>query len=330
MPLANYGVLKGKAIGAKREDDQSTPHYQVHILAGTGHNRIAVNAKSQSSPSELLFLVDDNFQHPLTARLPDLAQGFTPLPRTAGGQGLDYIRGNLFNRLDMRTLPSTLPGPDNDLSDQLEHFVKRAIQEPDAMVYAFGQRWGPEPQTRDKIFNFLPGLGIHDIHMNQGNVSPFLGDDGVWQDGGLVLQFLSTRQWVAIFLAFQSQAWHTDDTTGHTISDTPQPGDHAIRIVGALVNPIGPGPEHETVTILNASPSAIDLGGWQIADKLKNKHGLSGKINAGATLVISLPASVQLGNSGGMITLLDNKGLKVDGVAYTGEQAKKEGWTLVF
>jgi hypothetical protein len=57
---------------------------------------------------------------------------------------------------------------------------------------------------------------------------------------------------------------------------------------------------------------------------------LSGKINAGATLVISLPSNVQLGNKGGMITLLDKKGLKVDGVAYTGEQAKKEGWTLVF
>src|SRR5262249_6363240 len=167
MPLANYGVLKGKVIEAKREDDQSSPHYQVHILAGTGHNRIAVNVKSQASPSELLFLVDDNFQHPLTARLPDLAEGFTPLPRTAGGQGLDYIRANLFNRLDMRPLPPTLPGPDNDLSDQLEHFIKRAIQEPDATVYAFGQRWGPEPHTRDKIFNFLPGLGIHDITMTR-------------------------------------------------------------------------------------------------------------------------------------------------------------------
>jgi uncharacterized protein YukJ len=202
MPLAHYGVLKGKVIGAKREDDQSTPHYQVHILAGTAHNRIAINAKSQASPSDLLFLVDDNFQHPLTAHLPDMAQGFTPLPRTAGSQGLDYVRGNLFNRLDMRPLPSTLPGPDNDLSDQLEHFVKRAIQEPDATIYAFGQRWGPEPKIRDKIFDFLPGLGIHDIHMNQGNVVPFLADDGVWQDGGLLLQFTSTQQWVAIFWRF--------------------------------------------------------------------------------------------------------------------------------
>jgi hypothetical protein len=29
------------------------------------------------------------------------------------------------------------------------------------------------------------------------------------------------------------------------------------------------------------------MAAWQIADKLKNKHGLSGTINAGATLVIA-------------------------------------------
>ncbi|HEY7164014.1 MAG TPA: DUF2278 family protein [Candidatus Binatia bacterium] len=329
MPLASYGLLKGKAIEAKREDDQSSPHYQVHILAGTAHNRIAVNAKSQASPSDLLFLVNENFQHPLTTRLPDLAPGFTSMPSTPVGGGMDYIRGNLFNRLDMRPLPSNLPGPDNDLSDRLEYFFNRAIKEQDAAVYAFGQHWGPEPKTRDKIFNFLPGLGIHDIHMNQGNVAPFLGDDGVWQDGGVLLQFPSTQQWVAIFLAFQSQAWHTDDSTGHAITDTPQL-DQVIRIVGALINPIGPAPERERVTILNTSPSAIDLKGWQIADKQKNKFALSGKIDAGATLNISLPSSVQLGNNGGIITLLDNKGLKVDGVSYTADQAKKEGWTVVF
>jgi uncharacterized protein YukJ len=337
MPLARYGVLKGKAIDAKREDNQSTPHYQVHILAGGVHYRIAVNVKSQASPSELLYLVNDNFQHPITAHLPDLTEGFNPQGSAPGGQALDYIRANLFNRTDMRTLPASLPGPNNDLSDQLEHFIERAIQESDAKVYAFGQRWGPETTTKDKIFNFLPGNGIHDIHMNQGNVAPFLGDDGVWQDGGLMLQFPATQQWVAIFLAFQSQAWHTDDRTGHTIPGTP-PGhepdpeepDHSVRIVGALVNPIGPAPERETVTILNASPTAIDLSDWQIADKLKHKHKLSGTINPGATLVVELPPTVQLGNKGGIITLLNKAGLKIDGVSYTEAQAKKEGWTVVF
>ena len=43
-----------------------------------------------------------------------------------------------------------------------------------------------------------------------------------------------------------------------------------------------------------------------------------------------MPPTVQLGNKGGIITLLDSRGLKVDGVAYTENQSKKEGWTLVF
>jgi len=176
--------------------------------------------------------------------------------------------------------------------------------------------------------------------MNQGNVPPFLGDDGVWQDGGLLFQFPATDQWVALFLAFQSQAWHTDDRTGHTITDviTPGPGptpnpsepDHAVRIIAALVNPIGPAPEEETVTILNASPASIDLNDWQIADKMKNKARLSGTLEAGSTQLISLPPTVQLGNKGGLITVLDKNALKVDGVSYTQEQAKKEGWTIVF
>ena len=129
MPLTRYGVLKGKAIGAKREEDQSSPHYQVHIQAGTTHYRIAVNVKSQVSPSELLFLVNDDFHHPITATLPELSVDFTTLQSKPGGHAVDFIRGNLFNRLDMRLLPPNLPGPNNDLSDQIEHYVNRAIPE---------------------------------------------------------------------------------------------------------------------------------------------------------------------------------------------------------
>jgi len=43
-----------------------------------------------------------------------------------------------------------------------------------------------------------------------------------------------------------------------------------------------------------------------------------------------LPQTVQLGNKGGIITLLNKEGLKVSGVAYTKEQADREGWTLAF
>ena len=338
MPIAHYGVLRGRAIAARREDGGDSPHYQVRLTAGGTDYRIAVNVKSAGQPSDLLFTVHDQFRHPITVGLAALPQGFTPLPSRPGGLALDFIRGNLFDRQEIRPLPPSLPGVDNDLSDRLEHYVKRAIADPRAVVYAFGARWGPEPQTRDKIFGFLPGNGIHDIHMNQGNDAGHARDDGVWQDGALLLRFPTADQWVAIFLAFQSQAWHTDDRTGHAIEPVvkpgPQPGpeepDHLVRIVAALVNPTGPAPERETVTLLNASPAAIDLGGWQLVDGQKRRHTLAGTLAAGATKVVTLPPTLQLGNAGGLITLLDARGLKVDGVSYTEEQARREGWTIVF
>ena len=335
MPLNRYGVLKGSVIDARREDDPESPHYQVHVLADSTSYRVAVNVKSQMSPSELLFLVDDRFWHPLTAGLPGLTQGFTELQREPGSLALDFIRGNLFNRLRLRTLPPNLPGPDNDLSDLVEHYVARASQERGSEVYAFGERWGPEQDKRDKIFGFLPGNGVHDIHMNQGNHPPFVRDDGVWQDGALVFHFLSTDQWVAVFLAFQSQSWHTDDSTGHAITEPgPVPGptepDRIVRIVGALVNPIGPAPEPETVTLINASPGPVQLAGWKIADRFENEQSLTGTLAAGVALTVPVQPPVQLGNRGGIITLLDDRGLKVDGVSYTEHEAQREGWTLVF
>ena len=335
MPLERYGVLRGSVVDARREDDSDTPHYQVHVRSDGTSYRIAVNVKSQVSPSELLFLVDDRFRHPVTSGLPGLPHGFTELQREPGSLALDFIRGNLFDRLRLRPLPANLPGPDNDLSDRVEHYVARAGQEHDAEVYAFGERWGPEQDKQDKIFGFVPGNGVHDIHMNQGNDPQFARDDGVWQDGALVFRFPSTDQWVAVFLAFQSQAWHTDDSTGHAITEPgPLPGttepDRVVRIVGALVNPIGPAPEPETITLLNASPGQVELTGWKIADRLKNEQSLTGTIAAGVPLTVPVRPPVQLGNKGGTITLLDGRGLKVDGVSYTEQQARLEGWTLIF
>ena len=329
MPLAKYGVLVGKAVAARRENSDDTPHYQVQLRAAGTSYRIAVNVKSSVAPSELLYLIKENFGHPILARLADLQEGFATLPSQPGGMALDFIRGNLFDRGEMRLLPHNVPGPDNDLSDRIEHYVNRAINEPGALVFAFGQRWGPEQGQRDKIFGFQPGNGIHDIHMNQGNVAAYRHDDGVWQDGGLILRFPSGNQWVGVFLGFQSQAWHTDDATGHAIELAEEP-DKTVRIMAAMVNPVGGGAEAESAILLNPTPKAIDLAGWKIADQQKRKCPLAGRLPAGGVLTVRLAAPTQLGNSGGIITLLDANGLKVDGVSYTGEQAKREGWLVVF
>jgi uncharacterized protein YukJ len=329
MPLNKYGVLVGRAVDCRREGGTDSPHYQVRIDAAGTSYRIAVNVLSQELPSELLYLADDDFRHPVTDAVAGLGAGWHALsPRS----GLDFIRGNLFARTGMRALPPDAAGPDNDLSDFLDHYVKRAIADPGALVYAFGERWGPESGKKDKIFGFKPGNGVHDIHMNQGNVERFRGDDGVWQDGGLLLRL--NGRWVGIFLAFQSQAWHTDDVTGHAIAaPRPEPAIDGteVRILAAMVNPNGGSPERETVLLLNASPRPIDLTGWTLADRMKQTCTVpAGLLGAGETLSVRLDNGVALGNKGGAITLLDRAGLKVAGVAYTAEQARDEGWTVTF
>jgi uncharacterized protein YukJ len=214
MPLQRYGVLKGAAVEARRDDGLYTPHVQVRVHAGETPFRIAINVLSSGRPSELLFRIDRAFQHPLTSRLAALPTGFTQVPSESNGLALDYIRGKLVTRASMHALPASRPGPNNDLSDAVERYVNRAILEAGATIYAFGECWGPE-QKPDKVFGFAPGNGIRGIHMNQGNALEFRRDDGVWQDGGVIIHFPITDQWVSIFLAFQSQAWRTDNHTGH-------------------------------------------------------------------------------------------------------------------
>ena len=335
MPLAGYGVLAGRALDTRREDGTDTPHYQLHLVDDGGeHWRIAVNVESQQAPSELLYLVVDDFRHPVTALLGATGSGWHELPPPGiGAANLDYIRSNLFDRAQMRLLPPALEGPDNDLADLLDHWCRRAVGDPAATVFAFGQRFGPEPGVVDKVFGFEPANGVHDIHMNQGSTGRFRRDNGVRQDGALVLRFPADDRWVAIFLAFQSQAFHTDDTTGDPLGpDGAPPADAAaVRIVAAMVNPAGPAPEAESVLLLNTSPAPVDLTGWRIADRGQRTCPVpGGPLAPGETRRVPATERVAFGNGGGTITLLDAAGLKAGGVAYTAADAEREGWTVTF
>ena len=152
--------------------------------------------------------------------------------------------------------------------------------------------------------------------MNQGDLTgDHAHEDGVYQDGGLIFYYAPENRYIAYFTKFQSQSWHTDDLTGHAISgegDNLGPGsgqsggpighgthgggnpmtpghdpDFQVRIIAAMVNPVGPAPEAETVTLLNTTTQVVDLTGWFLADKQKNKMPLSGSIPKGGTLQVS-------------------------------------------
>jgi uncharacterized protein YukJ len=337
MPIANYGVVAGR-VNSRILAAKTDEHYQILLNHGDDPHRVAVNTQSATPPSQVLFYANLDFKHPITDAIlqANLPMGYTALPSKPGGIALDFIRGNLFDPAAMVPLPETAPGTSNDLNDQLDLTVQQAIDDADAVLYAFGQHW-KDASGKDKYFPEIdPSTGIHDIHMNQGNpAGSFSKDNGVYQDGGLLVHFPSRNRWVGIFTAFQTQAFHTDDTTGNPIT-APGPGSGdpgqpqnttPVHISAALVNPKGDDTRKEYVLLLNTSAAAIDLQGWAIADTNKNRDTI-GKltIQAGDTYRVNLSGhGAQLSNKGGIITLLNAQGLKIDGVTYTRADASKEG-----
>ena len=343
MAIKRYGVVKARAVGFQREDHDPTPHFQLFVEAQGTRFRVPVNVRSKLSPSELAYVVDPDFQHPITSRLPALQEGYTRLPESER-QGLDYIRGNLFDPERVIALPHHLPGQDNDLQDILASQSQAAINAgTHAFVYVFGEPFSDAGENGSI-------QGMHDIHMNQGNHSDFADDDGVYHDGGLIFHFPERQRFVAFFLVFQSQALHTDDQTGHALPGSRTFEDVVkkrggedletddVHVIGALINPEGAEnqPTHkgrpESVTLLNRTPDIALLNGWALVDKNNKRQNLDGlSIEAGGILKVNLAGSpMTLGNSGGTITLLNEAGLKVDGVSYTKEEGKQEGWTAVF
>jgi uncharacterized protein YukJ len=335
MPIKDYGVLKGKATQRILATKKSE-HYQILVNEGNDPQRIAINTESAEPPSQVLYYADDDFHHAITDMIlqAQLSDGYTPLPSKPDGLALDFIRMNLFDVSQMVPLDGVSTGDNNDLNDKLDLFVQQAIADDDAVIYAFGQHW-VDAGGADQYFPEIdPSTGIHDIHMNQGNPQGnYFKDNGPYQDGGLIFHFPSRNRWAAVFTAFQSESFHTDDTTGDPLNDLPhndpgQPENSTpIRIVAAMINPKGKDPGKEYVILLNKSDSDINLSGWQILDKQNNRDTIGDQsIPAGDTLKVKLNGKgAQLSNNGGIITLLNKAGLKIDGVTYTQKDAQKEG-----
>ncbi|MBS0468492.1 MAG: YukJ family protein [Proteobacteria bacterium] len=210
MSLLTYGVLKGTVIGHLRNADDD--HYQILVHAGQTLHRIASNVKSSApkAPSTVLFLSTTTLPKTLTDGLTALPVGYKPLPSKPGGLALDYLRSGVVQTGSMKPVPPDVPGANNDLKDLLETAVVQAMKEEGSVIYALGAKWGPENGIPDQYFQFSPGNGIHDIHMNQGNSGKYKKDNGTFQDGALFIAYPGAR-WSAFFFAFQSQSFKTDD-----------------------------------------------------------------------------------------------------------------------
>lgn len=209
MPIENYGVLKGKILDGRQERYEESPHYQI-LVEGEKElkYRVAVNVMSRYSESEILYLAHDGYKNKNILILKNLPYGFTRINDVNMNLGLDYIRGKIINNHRQMVLtPHNKPGPRNDLNDFFHSYIKSSSQNKDD-IYVFGSKFGPEDKT-DPIFGFHPSQGMHNVHMNQGNAGKWRKDNGIWQDGGILIH--KRDRWVALFLAFLTQSWKTNE-----------------------------------------------------------------------------------------------------------------------
>ena len=262
MALENYGIFRGWVVECQSAAGER-PHYHILVRDKKQYFRVTVAVASYTYPSELIYLTDEDYSHPLLDKLPDYHYGFTPLEKSYQGGAIDYIRANLLDLTKMQVLPYDLPGPNNDLNEHFDAIIRPAMGDNHAEIYVFGERWGPLPNDYDDYFDFKPGNGIHDVHMNQANCKEFRSHNGVWQDGAVFLHYPGLKRWIAIFLAFQSQARHSDDQTGDAVR-TAGLEEQQVKIIAAKINVTPDSGDCQTVTILNSSSRDVNLEGWAL------------------------------------------------------------------
>ena len=217
MPITNYSVLAGDPVGGKVVSGASA-HYQITMNATKGPFTVAVNIQSADG-SEVLYAIEENFTPPNVAGLLALPMGMTALKSQPGGLAVDFVRSQvneepMITKQQMTLLPkaSTTKGLSAEkaavqeakvaaLKNAVVTLLNMTIADKDGVIYAFGSAFSDGGKVD----------GIHDIHMNQGNpLKNHGGDNGVWQDGALMIHLPATKTWTAVFIAFQTESWSTD------------------------------------------------------------------------------------------------------------------------
>ena len=179
------------------------PHYLIPVTASDQQFQVAVNIESDVGDSQVLYNIQTSFTPPNASLLTAFSPGITEIT-TQGDPAIDYVRSRangqpIVTLAQMQLLPLPSENGADNLNNAVIQLLNQATADPNGLLYAFGSQYSD-------------GTGIHDVHMNQGNPANSFGqDNGIWQDGAILFYLPASSQWMAIFIAFQSESWNTDD-----------------------------------------------------------------------------------------------------------------------
>lgn len=217
-----YGVAIGTFVSFTREDPSDFGHWyhgKLRISTPAGQYEAALDVDTPSGVGVSYRLVTDL----TTASIPNLvafSDGFTSLAATSTSGAVDYVRspilqdGWVVSRLRRWLVGRRTSSPGSQrwaptavdvLMTRIRHWPQRL-----RLHWPFSFRWRSFPwvtsdgdNALDVLEQRLPqtvriyilgepyttGLGVHNVHLNQGDPpGPHQGENGVWQDGAVVLQ----------------------------------------------------------------------------------------------------------------------------------------------
>jgi uncharacterized protein YukJ len=348
----NYQALRGKAHAFAPAQPPDNPHLWVLLDTDDQQWFATINVRSnKDQPGEplgksyLYYLIDTDFAHPIVPSILARPLGLSPVDRSYAGGAIDFQRGNLFNPNDMRVLPPEGAG-DDGLVHRLSGLLGLARSQ-NCDVFFYGNAFPKnKPNQTDAAFGYTPDtpFGLDNVHMAQGDpreVNKQLRENGVWHDGACFIWDPNSHRMTAIFLAFQSQGWHTNDdgdlifgatgceaptydfSTGAGVA-LPLPK-RAAEITSAHRTPDGAA----SVVVANMGAGPLDLTGWRLlVDTVTSFPLPAANLSPGQPLSAPLPAG-SLSDAGGLLTLINSSQLRVDGAAYLGGDPA-EGWSTSF
>ena len=175
--LPDYGVVVGEYVNYTREQGQWL-HVDLNIRAGNATYQAAVDVNEPNGNFQ--YQVFNDLDTSLFATVAALPNGWHHLDSNATSGAIDYARSpilqkplgclailwGIWNAIFKTNIQTWTNVTGDEAGNALVAMVTGSSR-----VFAFGA-----PYTE--------GLGVHDVHCNQGDPpGPFRHLDGIWQDG---------------------------------------------------------------------------------------------------------------------------------------------------